>query len=139
MSAVPRPELAEDGRRWWVVGAAAWEGTALYAAKTGRSALAAYRRDLIEQDVANGLSRRDAAESIRCSGLRVVEGPLPTPVAFEREFGWALAFAVTRRMEGGAGRQSPVSPASIEDCVGWLTEHEINVIRQNVLAGMETE
>jgi hypothetical protein len=62
-------------------------------AANARAALAAYRRDLTEAELANGRSKPETAEHLRAPQLIVVEGPLSTPEAYERELGWALEAA----------------------------------------------
>lgn len=85
--------IVDDGRRWWYISAIFWSATLhVQDAPNRRAALAAFRRDLIDAEVANGRSRREATALARVAGLKVVEGPLTTPAAYEREVGWAWAW-----------------------------------------------
>lgn len=118
-----------DHRQWWYCGAATWVGLHLVEAPTARSALAQYRRDLIEAERLAGRTRRDAEAVVRVAGLRIVEGPLDTAAAREREFGWALAWAVCDKH---TLRIDPASPATLDDAAPWLSDREVEVLRANV-------
>lgn len=122
-------DLTDDGRRWWFLGAALWVGVHPYAAVNARAALAEYRRDLTAAEIANGRSRRETAEYLWGAGLCVVDGPLSTPAAFAREFGWALAWALC---EWSA--DVPVAPATPEECTArGMAVEKVERIRVNVL------
>lgn len=124
------PGVAEDdGRSWWFCGANTWDGHYLADAPTARSALAQYRRAVIEGERSGGRTRRDAEEIARVAGLHIIDGPVSTPIAREREFGWALAWAICDKSRT---RVSPLAPATVADAAGWLTDHEIQVLRANV-------
>jgi hypothetical protein len=127
-----RPDgLVDDGRRWWFLGARLWMGVHPYAATSARAALAAYRRDIIDAEVSNGRSRREATEFVRVAELHVVDGPLSTPAAFDRELGWALGWALSDRT---ADISVPVGPATVEDCLARNMPAEmVERIRASVL------
>jgi hypothetical protein len=120
---------ADDTRRWWICGATTWSACIPYAAPTARSALAEYRRDVIAAERAKGWSVRDATEFVRAAGLCVVAGPLSTAQARERDFGYALAWAIC---DARKQREIPQSPASLADAKPWLTDRKIQVIRTTV-------
>lgn len=104
----------DDGRQWWFLGSKLWMGVHPYAAANARAALAAYRRDLTDAELANGRSRRYTAEYLRAAELYVVEGPLTTSQAYERELGWSLAWELCERH---ADISCPASPATAEECI----------------------
>lgn len=120
-------DLVDDGRRWWFVGAKLWPSIMPYAAANARAAIVAHRRDWIEAEVANGRSRREATDLIRASGLYVVNGPLTTPEAFERELGWTLAWEMCRWTPN-----VPTAPVLVEACKGRLDEKTIAHITAQV-------
>lgn len=120
---------ADDDRRWWFCGANTWAGHYVAEAATARSALAQYRRALIDGERCAGRTRRDAEEIVRVAGLCIIEGPLTTAQAREREFGWALAWAICDK---NSTRVSPLSPATLSDATGWLTDRDILVLRTAV-------
>lgn len=127
----PETGMAEenDRRSWWFCGANTWVGHYLAEAPTARQALAQYRHALIEGERSAGRSRRDAEEIARIAGLHIIDGPLSTPVAREREFGWALAWAICDK---SSLRIDPRSPATPADAAVWLTDREIQTLRTNV-------
>lgn len=85
--------IVDDGRRWWYIGAVIWPTLHLYPGPNGRTALAAFRRAIIDAEIAKGESRRSAVAFVQAAGLHVDCGPLTTPQAYEHEVGWAWAWA----------------------------------------------
>lgn len=118
-----------DARRWWFCGAAVWPAMSPYEAPNGRSALAAYRADLVAAEMVNGRSRRWAVDIVRAAGLEVVRGPLSTEDAYALDLGWQLAWAIS---DAHSGRGVPVSPASASDAARWLPARLVKVITAGV-------
>jgi hypothetical protein len=127
VTAASDDDVVDDGRRWWFVGARTWPGTMAYPAASARAALAAYRRDLAEAEVANGRPKRETAEYLRAAQLIVVDGPLSTPQAYERELGWALAWEMCRWTV-----DVPQAPVMVDACKRRLSNEKIERIRAQV-------
>jgi hypothetical protein len=122
-------DLSDDGRRWWFVGSVLDQSIAAYEARSGRSAVAAMRRDVVDAEVANGASQREAVARVQAAQLHVVDGPHTTPEAYERELGWALAWEMCQW-----STNVPLTPASVEDAVPQLGAAKVERIRQQVLS-----
>lgn len=97
------------------------------AATNARTALSAYRRDLLKAEVANGRSRRETVAWLRGAELHVVNGPLSTPEAYERELGWALAWEMCRW-----STDVPEAPVTEQACRPRLSDERIARVRDQV-------
>jgi hypothetical protein len=99
--------VVRDARRWWVVGC---DGSMLhfYEAPTSRSAVAAFRANLVEMERGSGVSIRDAQFIVRGLQPHVVEGPLTTQQAYELDLGWTWAICWADGFHGTS--VSPVGP-----------------------------
>lgn len=71
----------------------------MYAARTGRAALAAHRRDLTAADRSNGFTVREVRGIQAAAGLHIVAGPLTTVQAYRYDLVCALASEATRWTE----------------------------------------
>jgi hypothetical protein len=119
--------IANDDRRWWFLGAKLWPSVIPYAAPNARAAPAAYRRELLEAEVAGGRSRRESVAWVQ-SG-RTARG--------ER------AALHARRVRAGAGlglasemcrwtSDVPQAPATEAACKPRLTDDRIAAVRDQV-------
>lgn len=127
MTTAADDDVVDDGRRWWFVSARTWPGILAYSAANARAALAAYRRDLAEAEVANGRSKRETTAYLQAAQLIVVDGPLSTPEAYERELGWALAWEMCRWTT-----DVPRAPVTVAACRPRLSDEKVASIRTQV-------
>lgn len=105
--------------RWWVVGCDE-SVPHFYRAKTGRSAVAAFRADLVEMERGSGVSLRDARFIVRRLEPHVIEGPLTAREACDLDLGWLWAIAICD--ESHSLSLEPTMPATRDDAVKWLGE-----------------
>lgn len=95
-AAADQRTVVDDGRIWWLLGAASWSGVQLYEAATGRAALAAYRRDLYDAERAGGRPVRETRRLLTASDLHVVAGPITTVAAYQFDLARAYADLLER-------------------------------------------
>jgi len=126
--------IADDGRRWWLLGAESWTGTHLYAARNSRSALAAYRRDITDAGRANGHTVRDVRYLVQASHLRVAAGPLTTVEAFQYQLARSYADAIEQFSDHIIEVACPAIPMTAVDLAERLDPAKAAMIRREVAA-----
>lgn len=115
-------ELSDDGRRWWVCGAATWESLTLIPAPHKRAALAAYRRMLTDGERANRTPVREIRDVLAHAGLTVRQTPLTTPDAFMLDLAQFLGYEATRWSTGREVILPAIdNPAAVAEAVDLLT------------------
>lgn len=137
---MPETTVTDDGRRWWVVGAISWHGWMIYQAPNGRSAVAAYRRDIL---AAERLNRpvTEARLLVQHAGLHVVAGPLTTPAAYELDLARSLADEITRwsTEEIHVPIGAPIHPDDMAELIRRAGADKADRVRKVVRAQYATE
>lgn len=95
-----------------------------YRAPSARSAVAAFRADLIEMERGGaGVSLKDARAIVRDLEPQVTRGPLTVEQAYELDLGWLLATAVCD--ESHALTLIPTRPMSRSEAIVHLGEDRV--------------
>ncbi len=116
--------IVDDGRRWWAVQGNVWSSPWRIEASTGRSAAAALKREIFDVETrANGESRRYARMLVRSQEIACVGGPYTTPVAFNLDLRWYLAWEIVNTHASITTASGPID--SLDDCYPWLTEQQV--------------
>jgi len=114
--------MGETENPWWMVGC---DGSVphFYQARTGRTAVAQFRANLIEMERGSGVSIKDARAIVRGLRPHVTEGPLTARQAYELDLGWLWAIAICDECRGA--EVIPTGPASREKAVEGIGEERV--------------
>lgn len=88
--------IPDDGRTWWILGAALWPSLHIYQAGTAHAALTALRRDITLAERRNGRTARDIRRWLTDAGLYAEAGPLGTKQTYEFDLARSYADEITR-------------------------------------------
>ena len=113
---------------WWMVGC---DGSVphFYQARTGRSAVAKFRANLIEMERGGaGVSLKDARLIVRWLEPHVSDGPLTAQQAYDLDLGWLWAIAVCD--ESHSLPLSPTGPVDRDFAVRELGEQRVTAMER---------
>jgi hypothetical protein len=112
-----------EAEPWWMVGC---DGSVphFYQARTGRSAVAKFRANLIEMERGGaGLSLKDARYIVRALEPQVIDGPLTAQQAYDVDLGWLWATAMCDQHLGA--EVIPSGPATRGQAVDYIGEDQV--------------